>query len=898
MITLKNITKIYNSNNEHEVKALKGVSLTLPNKGFVFVVGKSGSGKSTLLHILGGLDQYDSGDMIVNQKSTTFFSSKDFDNYRNSNIGFIFQEFNLIDSFTVKQNILIASNLQNKFISDKNLLDLLDKVELGNLITRFPNELSGGQKQRIAIARALVKNPNIILADEPTGSLDDETSNQILNLLKQLSTEKLIIVVSHDLEFAKKYADRIIEIKDGCIISDSNPYDDKIVPHNDNIQMNSHFTLRSAIPFAIKDFFKKPLRMVIMIFILTISFILFGLSHAISAYNIEDAVSTSMQDSNIHYASLNQTLIVKTLGATYQMNPNISKEQIDSLQSNYLNQEFYPVFDGFEQSYRSFLYETNISNFAFEKFTGAIELTDDLIHSFNLNLVAGEFPNITSSPLEIAISMHVFEVFKLNSFNENGLKTNILVPSDMIGKILTIEGNNYIISGIIETHYDGSRYQTIYNQVDQSVSYDILKNELSNLEEFSIHNLVFLGNGYQNNIIDNQQRLSTYKGDIDFRLYMENTGPSGYYHRTNFLSTLKSIPNGIIWKDGIERTTLSLHEILIPIDMIPLDYGINDLPEFSQELAIKVHDTIELFAFNEFNSIKDEFDANFVGDHTYLDYAQYITNTINNEFQNGFTYDYFLNLVTNQIISVHYFEAFNSIFLQGIQTVYTKEYSVEVVGFYDSIEYRGLLNQDVIIVSDDFFNSLSNDLFLYDYNRVIVNMGNNTQNNSEFISNIFKDSNNPNITISNEIIGTLSYIDGILQNVSIFTFYIGLLFAVFSSILLYGYISIMINHREKDIGILRALGAKSTDVMKIFVLESLLIGLASFIFASVGGFIVNFVINHILVSNYDLIITVLNFGIVQIVIIFSISILVSLLSSLIPLYRLSLKKPIDVIKGM
>ena len=220
MLELKNLKKVYKTKGNVEVRALDDISINFPETGMVFLLGKSGSGKSTLLNVTGGLDKPDSGEIIVKGRSSLDFTSSDFDSYRNTFIGFIFQEYNVLGEFTVEDNIGLALELQGKSKDKKAINELLSRVDLDGLGKRKPNTLSGGQKQRVAIARALIKNPEIIMADEPTGSLDSNTGKQVFDTLKKLSKEKLVIVVSHDREFANTYADRIIELKDGKVISD------------------------------------------------------------------------------------------------------------------------------------------------------------------------------------------------------------------------------------------------------------------------------------------------------------------------------------------------------------------------------------------------------------------------------------------------------------------------------------------------------------------------------------------------------------------------------------------------------------------------------------------------------------------------------------------------------
>ena len=226
MLELKNITKSYTIG-ETKQQVLKGIDVIFRRNEFVSILGASGSGKTTLLNIIGGLDKYDSGDLIIESVSTKKYNDRNWDSYRNHRVGFIFQSYNLISHQSVLSNVEIALALSgvSKKERRKRSIDALTKVGLKDHINKKPNQLSGGQMQRVAIARALVNNPEIILADEPTGALDSETSVQIMELLKEIAKDKLVIMVTHNPEIAKKYSTRIIELKDGLIIKDSNPCD-------------------------------------------------------------------------------------------------------------------------------------------------------------------------------------------------------------------------------------------------------------------------------------------------------------------------------------------------------------------------------------------------------------------------------------------------------------------------------------------------------------------------------------------------------------------------------------------------------------------------------------------------------------------------------------------------
>ena len=226
MLKLKAIKKDYTVG-DSTVHALKGIDLSFRENEFVAILGHSGCGKTTLLNIIGGLDQYSSGDLVINGKSTKNYSDGDWDAYRNHSIGFVFQSYNLIPHQTVLSNVELALTLSGVAPSERRAraVEALEKVGLGDQINKKPNQMSGGQMQRVAIARALVNNPDILLADEPTGALDSDTSVQIMDILREIAKDKLIIMVTHNPELAEGYASRIIRLKDGLIVGDSDPFE-------------------------------------------------------------------------------------------------------------------------------------------------------------------------------------------------------------------------------------------------------------------------------------------------------------------------------------------------------------------------------------------------------------------------------------------------------------------------------------------------------------------------------------------------------------------------------------------------------------------------------------------------------------------------------------------------
>ena len=243
MLELKNIVKEYVTEDE-TVRALKGISVKFRKSEFVSVLGPSGCGKTTMLNIVGGLDRYTSGDLVINGKSTKSFTDKDWDTYRNHSVGFVFQSYNLIPHQTVLENVELALTLSGIGAQERKerAIAVLEKVGLKNKINSRPNQLSGGQMQRVAIARALINDPEILLADEPTGALDSKTSVQIMDLLKEISEDRLIIMVTHNPELAEKYSSRIIRLLDGELVGDDKPVSDEEAAEEAKIADNSSRT--------------------------------------------------------------------------------------------------------------------------------------------------------------------------------------------------------------------------------------------------------------------------------------------------------------------------------------------------------------------------------------------------------------------------------------------------------------------------------------------------------------------------------------------------------------------------------------------------------------------------------------------------------------------------------
>lgn len=286
MLEVRNIHKQYKTGNFIQV-ALDDVSLNLRDHEFVSILGPSGSGKTTLLNIIGGLDHYDSGDVVIDHISTKDYKDRDWDSYRSHSVGFIFQSYNLIPHQTLLENVELALTISNVPISErkKRAAEALEKVGLKEHMHKKPNQLSGGQMQRVAIARALVNNPRIILADEPTGALDSKTSVQVMELLKEVAQDRLVVMVTHNPELAKEYSTRIVELRDGALISDSDPY---VIEDKDQVPVQKRnfgrvgMSLLTAMRLSFKNLLSKRKRTLLVAFAGSIGIIGIALIMALS----------------------------------------------------------------------------------------------------------------------------------------------------------------------------------------------------------------------------------------------------------------------------------------------------------------------------------------------------------------------------------------------------------------------------------------------------------------------------------------------------------------------------------------------------------------------------------------------------------------------------------------
>ena len=345
MLSIKKITKIYKTGSFTQ-KALNDVTIHFRKSEFVSVLGPSGSGKTTLLNIIGGLDKYTSGDLIINEISTKKYKDKDWDSYRNHRIGFVFQSYNLIPHQTVLSNVELALTLSgvSKKERRKRAKAVLKEVGLIEHIHKKPNQMSGGQMQRVAIARALINDPDILLADEPTGALDSETSTQIMNILKKISKDKLVIMVTHNPELANDYSNRIISLKDGKITNDTNPYNgEEIEEYKEGKTKKSRMKFITALGLSLNNLMTKKGRTILTSFAGSIGIIgialILSLSKGVNNYieKVQEDTLTSypitIQKQSVDLGTVMKTLMDKNKSTEHEKNAVYSNDIMTSMMS-------------------------------------------------------------------------------------------------------------------------------------------------------------------------------------------------------------------------------------------------------------------------------------------------------------------------------------------------------------------------------------------------------------------------------------------------------------------------------------------------------------------------------------------------------------------------------------
>lgn len=903
MLEVKNLTKVYKPKKGVPVLAVDHISLKFPDKGMVFLLGKSGSGKSTMLNLLGGLDRYDDGEIIIKDVSSKSFKQSHFDSYRNTYLGFIFQEYNILEEFNVGANIALALELQGRKATDEEINNILKQVDLEGYGNRRPNELSGGQKQRVAIARALVKNPEIIMADEPTGALDSVTGRQVLDTLKKLSEEKLVIVVSHDREFAENYADRIIELADGHVISDVEYFgdsqeakeekmlsftedavlvapeyhlteEDRLAINNwldqrkggklvagdkktvvtrearptDESKIISNFSnpfklIKSKLPM--KNAFKigasslkhKKFRLVITILLSCISFGLFGLADTFGCYDNINTCTRSILDSNVNYASFSKEFLEKQdWGEYYSGGYNLSDKDIEELEKRTglkLSKCYDPGWeDMFDSQYDTTKKFTETSFHIYTPNFGGLATIDEALLK-NMGATLVAGRLPDGKKDEMAITTYLAQTFIIGGYRANA--------SDK-----TFEEIKAPEDMVGKTLRYGEKEFLVTGVID--VHFDLDR--------------------YKDLVVEKKGQTSGEQ-ILEYALYSELR-----YAREYSLLTYALVGDGYIE----ELTKDHIDTIGTPngwVDMY-LPGGNDDYYFNTQNLGTfeKYKDSVVWFDSGKTN----------LGDQEVILGEESIR--------------FLMGLINQSDKSIEEFIKENPA-LKGTIVSYSEDHvfsekEYKIVGYVPSSQKK----MDIMILNDKNVSYFCNDVSRYEdcyYSLAVGAMPENYSDVKKVVS-LSEEKGEIRYSLNNSVTFELDGMNEVFEILSKVFLGIGIGFAVFASIMLANFIASSISYKKQEIGILRAIGARGSDVFRIFFSESFIIAMINFILSAIGTGVVTALINSVIRTQAGILVTVLSFGIRQIALLLLISVGVAALASFVPVWKIARKRPIDAIR--
>lgn len=834
MITLNGITKIYNINDKKKIKviALNDVNLRFEETGLVAVVGKSGSGKTTLLNMLGGLDRPTSGDILFNGISLNSQKESRLDLYRNNEVSFIFQEFNLLKDYTVIENIKLACRLQsnNKVEVNNKALDALKLVSLDELADRKIETLSGGQQQRIAIARAIAKDSKIVLCDEPTGNLDSKTSAEIFEILKEIAKDRLVIVVTHDSELANKYANRVIVLSDGKIIDDKSLSEPSLVRNNQEKKTNKK---RSAI--SIKDIFKmirdnlkkSILGNIIVLVMLIATIALTIVFSSLSGYNQQDALINTLKQNNQGILQITKYIDYPrqeydTINNEYYVahGPVLAYEQASVDDLDYLIN----LTDGKAVFYKSYFFNKNLQDFT-EKFVFTdkttfsyearcfreiVEIPD--FSKFNMKIKYGNLP---SSNNDVLIYDYMANSLLFYGICEGNIQ-------DVVGKTLVDldTGLTMRVSGIIASDYE------VYSYIKND-------NNKHEFEETYLTSLqtVFCGTKFIEELSQESLYSSVYK------TYFINDAQNKVVE-TN-IKKLKNIGlDGLDFLATIENYSADRGVV---VDRITVAKILNvDISEVNEKVAA------EFLNGNYVSGLKDYYDYSF--ERNYLSgFAYRIIGVTNNLLEENILHWYTPNeddiYMTNSSFRQFYLSL-------GIDWKINKQ----------------ILNKFIYQTHDIDFYTANPDYYFESY--------------TDYIS-------------YGLLINDADYY---LIKVKDFAQMIMIILVGITIIGLFFYATLNIKKYSYKIGVLKALGTKNREILSIFGIQILLITLLAFALSIPVGYGIMANINSTFIGDINPNLVFFAIKPLSIGIMFVFTFIAVLISISIPFLRLYMQTPINIIK--
>ena len=818
MLQLKNITKNYLSG-DNEVQALKGINIEFRENEFVSILGQSGCGKTTLLNIIGGLDRYTSGDLIINGKSTKEFKDKDWDIYRNHSVGFVFQSYNLIPHQTVLANVELALTISGVGKSErkKRAIEALQKVGLGDQLNKKPNQMSGGQMQRVAIARALVNDPDILLADEPTGALDSKTSVQVMEILKEISKDRLIIMVTHNPELAKKYSSRIVKLLDGKIIDDSNPYksseeDVKKARNKKDKSGKASMKFTTAVRLSLNNLMTKKGRTFLTSFAGSIGIIgialILSLSHGMQSYiNRVEEDTLSSYPLTIQEASIDVTSMLEA------MMGNGEKEEHN-------DNKIYsrPIVNNILETVSTKLQTNNLEEFKKYLESGDTNIKDyinAIQYEYNLNL--NIYKQNEDKTYQQVNPSKVFDELGFGEMMESRQSTSSMMSGSMTMTQTDVWNEMLDNQNLLQSQYDvlAGKWPTKYNEVV------LIVDENNEISDYTLYSLG----------IKDIKELNESMEKIKNKEKVE-AGESESYSYDDLLNyKFKILLNTDYYKESGNAWQ----------DMSNDDEYMKNVVDNAEEITI-----VEIIKPNEENVSSSG--AGMIGYTKEL--KEYVINKINeteivkeqkeNPNINVFTG---IEFPKNQNSSFDYSQLtdeqrmYMSTLSEAELAELMKNYAENSTATYDSnLSTLGVVDLNkpstINIYPKDFE---SKDMI--------------TTRISEYNDKQTNDGKEENVITYTDIVGVMmSSVSTIINVISyVLIAFVGISLVVSSIMIgIITYISVL--ERTKEIGILRSIGASKKDVSRVFNAETLIIGLVAGLIGIVVTLLLNIPINMIIKS--------------------------------------------------
>lgn len=854
MLQCKNIIKDYVSGDEI-VHALKGVSLSFREHEFVSILGQSGCGKTTFLNIIGGLDHYTSGDLIINGKSTKDYSDKDWDTYRNHQVGFVFQSYNLIMHQSVLSNVELALTLTgvNKEERRKRAIGALNKVGLSDQIHKKPTQMSGGQMQRVAIARAIVNNPDIILADEPTGALDSATSVQIMEILKEISKDKLVIMVTHNPQLADEYSSRIIRLKDGSLVSDSNPFNEQEMNVDMSVLKRPGMSFKMACSLSLNNLMTKKARTFLTSFAGSIGIIgialIMSLSHGMQSY-IDQMENDTMASYPIEIQANSSDM--STLMTTMMGMKKKTEEHNDS--KIYSRPYVEDVLESLSSSKKNNLlafksYIESSKGKEFRKTAKAIEYDYNLnLQVYNENTDSGL---VQVSPNGLLDKLGMSDMMSLQSqFMDSSSMTNDKVWLSLPESKKLRDDEYQLVEG---------KWPTNYNEVVLEVDKN---NEIT---DYALYSLGLLD---QDELVKNYQKilngetdkisktnLKSYSVDdilnLKFRLVLN----SDLYQKVNGLWINQS-ENESYMQDVVSKSP----EIKVVGIIKPSDSTV------SQPTMGGVYYTK---AMEEYVTSNTE-NAQIVKEQKTNPNINIFTQT---EFASGQKMS-MSNLTNEQMMQL-------SSMSQEELMNYMNTYNENINATYDS----NLTKLGVV----DYSTPTKISLYASSFDG--------KEKLGDLITSYNKKQTKSNVITYNDFIGTmLSSVTSVVNIISYVLIAFVSVSLIVSSIMIgiITYISVL--ERTKEIGILRSIGASKKDITRVFNAETFIIGLIS----GVLGILITLVLNvpiSLVVENMTGVSHIAKLPVNGAVFLIFIDLVLTILAGLIPSKIASKKDPVEALRS-